>query len=302
MHHLLRERFMVALAPEHPLAAQPTVRLADLRNEDWTAALTNGVIVRACRAAGFEPHLVSITRDQLAIRSLITPGPRSHARPRTPRRPVPRTRAPTDRRLRHRQRRIRPTTTRPPTPPPPRHPRRARSDLDQPHPTPNRQTSDNQTARLRRKRPTQHRHAETPTSSIRTHRPRPPPPRHPTEPRPGYAASTEHPASSPATSDGRTTRTTTCQERDHAAITPTDQVVDRTRTPGPALIPGLPAGIIDPARTQVHRTADGGHRNERNVAPLRLSGFKLSICESARPAACALSGTATTGTETPVMR
>ena len=62
------------LAPEHPLAAQPAVRLADLRHEDWTAALTNGVIVRACRAAGFEPHLVSITRDQLAIRALILRG------------------------------------------------------------------------------------------------------------------------------------------------------------------------------------------------------------------------------------
>ena len=73
-HHLLRERFMVALAPDHPLAAQPAVRLADLRNEDWTAALTNGVIVRACRAAGFEPHLVSITRDQLAVRALIIRG------------------------------------------------------------------------------------------------------------------------------------------------------------------------------------------------------------------------------------
>ena len=74
VHHLLRERFVVALAPGHPLAAQPAIRLADLRNEDWTAALTDGVIVRACRAAGFEPHLVSITRDQLAIRALVMRG------------------------------------------------------------------------------------------------------------------------------------------------------------------------------------------------------------------------------------
>jgi DNA-binding transcriptional LysR family regulator len=50
------------------------VRLADLRDEDWTAASTDGLIVRACRAAGFEPNLVSITRDQLAIRALITRG------------------------------------------------------------------------------------------------------------------------------------------------------------------------------------------------------------------------------------
>jgi DNA-binding transcriptional LysR family regulator len=74
VHHLFRERFMVALAPNHPLATRRTVRLADLRDEDWTAALSDGVIVRTCRAAGFEPRLVSITRDQLAIRALVIRG------------------------------------------------------------------------------------------------------------------------------------------------------------------------------------------------------------------------------------
>jgi molybdate transport repressor ModE-like protein len=73
-HNLLREQFMVALAPDHRLAARSEIRLADLSDEDWTAALTDGVIVRACRAAGFEPNLVSITRDQLAIRALILRG------------------------------------------------------------------------------------------------------------------------------------------------------------------------------------------------------------------------------------
>lgn len=71
---LLRERFMVALAPDHPLAERPEVRLADLSAEDWTAALPDGLIVAACRAAGFEPNLVSITHDQLAIRALIARG------------------------------------------------------------------------------------------------------------------------------------------------------------------------------------------------------------------------------------
>lgn len=73
-HHLLHEQFMIALAPGHPLARHAQVRLAELRDEDWTAALTDGVIIRACRAAGFEPNLVSITRDQLAIRALIIRG------------------------------------------------------------------------------------------------------------------------------------------------------------------------------------------------------------------------------------
>ena len=71
---LLRERFLVALAPGHRLARRAAVRLADLRDDDWTAALTDGLIVRACRAAGFEPNLVSITRDQLAIRALVLRG------------------------------------------------------------------------------------------------------------------------------------------------------------------------------------------------------------------------------------
>ncbi len=73
-HALLHEQFVVALAPDHRLASESEVHLADLRDDDWTAALTDGAIVRACRAAGFEPNLVSITHDQLAIRALIIRG------------------------------------------------------------------------------------------------------------------------------------------------------------------------------------------------------------------------------------
>ena len=73
-HDLLREPFLVALPPDHKLAGQRAVRLIDLADDDWTAAFTDGLIVRACRAAGFEPRLVSLTRDQLAIRALITRG------------------------------------------------------------------------------------------------------------------------------------------------------------------------------------------------------------------------------------
>jgi DNA-binding transcriptional LysR family regulator len=71
---LLHEPFLVALPPDHRLARRRAVRLSDLANEDWTAAFTDGLIVRACRAAGFEPRLVSLTRDQLAIRALIMRG------------------------------------------------------------------------------------------------------------------------------------------------------------------------------------------------------------------------------------
>jgi molybdate transport repressor ModE-like protein len=71
---LLREHFTVALSPEHRLAERAEVELADLRDDDWTAATPDGLIVRACRAAGFEPNLVSITHDQLAIRALLLRG------------------------------------------------------------------------------------------------------------------------------------------------------------------------------------------------------------------------------------
>jgi molybdate transport repressor ModE-like protein len=71
---LLRETFMIALSPDHPLASKSEVRLTELRDADWTVSLTDGVIARACRTAGFEPHIVSITRDQLAIRALVMSG------------------------------------------------------------------------------------------------------------------------------------------------------------------------------------------------------------------------------------
>src|SRR3954470_19695141 len=71
---LMQERFMIALTPDHPLAQRPEIRLADLRDDDWTAASTDGLIARACQAAGFTPNLVSITHDQLAIRALISRG------------------------------------------------------------------------------------------------------------------------------------------------------------------------------------------------------------------------------------
>jgi DNA-binding transcriptional LysR family regulator len=71
---LFREQFRIALAPGHRLAGRPELRLADLRDEDWTAAVPDGLIVRACRAAGFEPNLVALTHEQLAIRALIGRG------------------------------------------------------------------------------------------------------------------------------------------------------------------------------------------------------------------------------------
>jgi DNA-binding transcriptional LysR family regulator len=61
---LMREDFLVGTA----------ARIAELADENWTAPSTDGMVVRACREAGFEPRLVSLTRDQLAIRALVRRG------------------------------------------------------------------------------------------------------------------------------------------------------------------------------------------------------------------------------------
>ena len=71
---LLRETFRIALPCEHPLADSDAVDIAELAGDGWTAPSADGIIVRTCRAAGFEPRLTSITRDQLAIRALVERG------------------------------------------------------------------------------------------------------------------------------------------------------------------------------------------------------------------------------------
>ncbi len=73
-HDLRRETFLVALPPNHPLAKLEKVPIAALAGEPWTAPSASHLIGRACRAAGFEPRLISIMRDPLAMRGLISQG------------------------------------------------------------------------------------------------------------------------------------------------------------------------------------------------------------------------------------
>ena len=69
-----REPFMAALWPGHPLAERDEVAIADLRDDPWVAPSDDGVIARACRAAGFEPRLVMLSRDAMANRALVAEG------------------------------------------------------------------------------------------------------------------------------------------------------------------------------------------------------------------------------------
>jgi DNA-binding transcriptional LysR family regulator len=73
-HDLRRETFLVALPPDHRLAKLEKVPIAELANEPWTAPSGSHMIARACRAAGFEPRLISIMRDPLAMRGLVSQG------------------------------------------------------------------------------------------------------------------------------------------------------------------------------------------------------------------------------------
>jgi DNA-binding transcriptional LysR family regulator len=66
---------MVAVLPaSHRLAGRKEIALHELADEPWMAPSPDGLIVNACRAAGFEPRLVTVTRDPLASRALGAAG------------------------------------------------------------------------------------------------------------------------------------------------------------------------------------------------------------------------------------
>jgi hypothetical protein len=68
------EPMMVSLPPRHRLARRRAVALHELAGEPWLAASRDGLIVRACRAAGFEPRLAVLTADPLASAAAIRAG------------------------------------------------------------------------------------------------------------------------------------------------------------------------------------------------------------------------------------
>jgi DNA-binding transcriptional LysR family regulator len=66
---------MVALLPaDHRLAGEEKIALRELADEPWMAPSPDGIIVNACRGAGFEPRLVILTRDPLAQRAVAAAG------------------------------------------------------------------------------------------------------------------------------------------------------------------------------------------------------------------------------------
>ena len=73
-HDVLEEPMVAAVGRRHRLAGRRRVRLADLAGDTWTAATRDGLIHRACVAAGFEPRIAYLTGDPLAIRGLVAAG------------------------------------------------------------------------------------------------------------------------------------------------------------------------------------------------------------------------------------
>jgi DNA-binding transcriptional LysR family regulator len=70
-HELHVEPFVAMVGAEHRLAKRKTIRLEELEHEPWTAPSAGGIVVQACRAAGFEPDLRFITADVLAGRAIV---------------------------------------------------------------------------------------------------------------------------------------------------------------------------------------------------------------------------------------
>jgi DNA-binding transcriptional LysR family regulator len=71
----LGEEPMVALLPaDHRLAGQEEIDLRELADDPWMAPSPDGILVTACRAAGFEPRIVIQTRDPLAARAFAAAG------------------------------------------------------------------------------------------------------------------------------------------------------------------------------------------------------------------------------------
>ncbi len=71
----LLEEPMVALLPaQHRLAGDDAIDLRDLADEPWMAPSPNGLIVAGCRAAGFEPRVIILTRDALAACAIAAAG------------------------------------------------------------------------------------------------------------------------------------------------------------------------------------------------------------------------------------
>jgi DNA-binding transcriptional LysR family regulator len=75
---LLVDALHIALPSDHRLAHKNRLRLTDLARDRWIQGVHHGstidVLPRACRQAGFEPHIAFRTDDQMTVRGLVAAG------------------------------------------------------------------------------------------------------------------------------------------------------------------------------------------------------------------------------------
>jgi DNA-binding transcriptional LysR family regulator len=75
---LLEDPMHVALPADHPLAGEPKLRLADLRNDAWVQTSGSSPcaqhVVRSCLAAGFEPTVSFESDDYQTVQGLVAAG------------------------------------------------------------------------------------------------------------------------------------------------------------------------------------------------------------------------------------
>lgn len=70
---LAEESAYLAIPPEHPLANQRVVKLADFADEDWISGCPScrTQLMKMCAAAGFVPNIAFETDDHVAIQALV---------------------------------------------------------------------------------------------------------------------------------------------------------------------------------------------------------------------------------------
>ena len=75
---LLEDPMHVALPSRHPLAARPALALEQLAGEAWVQTSAQSPcarhVVRACHAAGFEPHVAFESDDYQTVQGLVAAG------------------------------------------------------------------------------------------------------------------------------------------------------------------------------------------------------------------------------------
>lgn len=76
--HLVDDPLRVLVPPDHPLAAEAKVDLADLAGEDWVVRRHlppyDGAFATMCRLAGFEPKVGFLTDDYVSAQGLVAVG------------------------------------------------------------------------------------------------------------------------------------------------------------------------------------------------------------------------------------